>query len=124
MIKTKDQIRHLYYRTWHKISKHLKFSEGNFQLITLTQQFIQLIADVKKIPQELYGLINYGELRKKITFISEKTCVKLNELIYRGSVAIRVKGKTIRIRTPMCRALRKLNQLDGMFYSITRVDIL
>lgn len=28
VIKTKDQIRHLYYRTWHKISKHLKFSDG------------------------------------------------------------------------------------------------
>lgn len=27
-IKTKDQIRHVYYRTWHKISKHLKFSNG------------------------------------------------------------------------------------------------
>lgn len=28
MIKTKEQIRHLYYRTWHKISKHLRFSDG------------------------------------------------------------------------------------------------
>lgn len=27
-IKNKDQIRHVYYRTWHKISKHLKFSSG------------------------------------------------------------------------------------------------
>lgn len=29
MIKNKEQIRHFYYRTWLKISKHLKFSEGN-----------------------------------------------------------------------------------------------
>lgn len=28
VIKTKEQIRHLYYRTWHKISKHLKFNSG------------------------------------------------------------------------------------------------
>lgn len=28
-IKNKEQIRHFYYRTWLKISKHLKFSEGN-----------------------------------------------------------------------------------------------
>jgi hypothetical protein len=28
MIKNKEQIRHFYYRTWLKISKHLKFSEG------------------------------------------------------------------------------------------------
>ncbi|GLV35215.1 cramped [Carabus blaptoides fortunei] len=95
LIKTKDQVRHFYYRTWHKVSKHLKFAE-----------------DIKKIAQELYALINYGELRKKAGSVSEKTCMKLNELIYRGTVAIRVKGKTIRIKTPMCRALRKLNQLD------------
>lgn len=30
MIKNKEQIRHFYYRTWLKISKHLKFSEGNY----------------------------------------------------------------------------------------------
>jgi hypothetical protein len=28
LIKHRDQIRHFYYRTWHKVSKHLKFSEG------------------------------------------------------------------------------------------------
>lgn len=28
VVKTKDQVRHFYYRTWHKVSKHLKFSEG------------------------------------------------------------------------------------------------
>lgn len=32
VIKTKEQIRHLYYRTWHKISKHLKFSSGKLVL--------------------------------------------------------------------------------------------
>lgn len=106
VIKSKDQIRHLYYRNCHKISKHLKFSD-----------------EIKKVTQELYGLINYGELRKKIGFVSEKTCVKLNELIYRGSVSIRSKGKTIKVRTPMSKALRKLNQLDGkenlfLFYFI------
>lgn len=94
-IKTREQIRHLYHRTWHKISKHLIFSE-----------------DVKKVAQELYGLINYGELRKKLVSVSPKTTIKLNELIYRGSMTLRVKGKTIRIKTPMCRALRRLNQLD------------
>ncbi|KAF5300007.1 hypothetical protein FQR65_LT09263 [Abscondita terminalis] len=109
VMKTKDQVRHFYYRTWHKISKHLKFSD-----------------DIKKLAQELYGLINYGELRKKIGSVSEKTCMKLNELIYRGSVPIRFKGKTIRIKTPMCRALRKLNQLDEKHDDLklpTRVNV-
>ncbi|CAG2064135.1 unnamed protein product, partial [Timema podura] len=27
MSKTKDQVRHFYYRAWHKVSKHLKFPE-------------------------------------------------------------------------------------------------
>lgn len=48
--------------------------------------------------------------------ISEKTCVKLNELIYNGTVALRRQGKTVRVKTPMCKALRRLNQLDGMYF--------
>ncbi|XP_017762179.1 PREDICTED: protein cramped [Eufriesea mexicana] len=95
MIKNKEQIRHFYYRTWLKISKHLKFSE-----------------DVKKTSQELYGLINYGELRRKLPRIYEKVHLKLNELIYWGSTQVRLRGKTMRIKTPICRALRKLNQLE------------
>ncbi|KAK5644228.1 hypothetical protein RI129_008073 [Pyrocoelia pectoralis] len=109
VLKTKDQVRHFYYRTFHKISKHLKFSD-----------------DVKKLAQELYALINYGELRKKIGLVSEKTCMKLNELIYRGTVCVRFKGKTIRVKTPMCRALRKLNQLDEKHDDVklpTRVNV-
>ncbi|XP_015518276.1 protein cramped-like isoform X1 [Neodiprion lecontei] len=93
--KNKEQIRHFYYRTWHKISKHLKFSE-----------------DVKKASQELYGLINYGELRRKMPRMHEKAQLKLNELIYWGSTQVRLRGKTLRIKTPICRTLRKLNQLE------------
>lgn len=95
MIKNKEQIRHFYYRTWLKISKHLKFSE-----------------DVKKASQEIYGLTNYGELRRKLPRIHEKVLLKLNELIYWGSTQVRLRGKTMRIKTPICRALRKLNQLE------------
>ncbi|XP_044580453.1 uncharacterized protein LOC123262352 [Cotesia glomerata] len=95
MIKNKEQIRHFYYRTWLKISKHLKFSD-----------------DLKKTSQEIYGLINYGELRRKLPRIHEKFLLKLNELIYWGSIQVRLRGKTMRIKTPICRALRKLNQLE------------
>lgn len=101
LIKSKDQVRHLYYRSWHKISKYVKFSEG-----------------VKKLAQELYSLINYGELRKKVGSVSEKCLLKLNELIYRGSTMLRIKGKNVRVKTPMCRALRKLNQLDEKYDEI------
>nr|CAH7749649.1 unnamed protein product [Callosobruchus chinensis] len=101
LIKTKDQIRHWYNRTWHKISKHLKLSDR-----------------LKKNVQELYGLINYGELRKRIGPVSEKNLLKLQELVYKGSLTLRSKGRAIRIKTPLCKALRKLNQLDEKYDEI------
>jgi DNA-binding HxlR family transcriptional regulator len=73
-------------------------------------------ADLKNAARELYGLVNYGEIRKKIGFCTEKImCMKLNELVYKGTIQIRIKGKTLRIKTPLCRALRKLNRLQGMY---------
>lgn len=109
MIKNKEQIRHFYYRTWHKISKHLRFPD-----------------ETKKATQELYGLINFGELRKKLGSVSEKTSLKLSELIYRGFTTIRVRGKNIRVKTPICRALRKLNQQEDLAEDLklpTRVTV-
>lgn len=52
-------------------------------------------------------------MKKKLIMSSEKSFLKLRELVYKGSVTIRVKGKNIKIKTPSCRALRKLNQLEG-----------
>ncbi|XP_050682764.1 protein cramped isoform X2 [Leptidea sinapis] len=93
-LKTKTQVSHFYYRTWHKLSKHVRFDEN-----------------VKKVAQELYALINYGELRRKLESVSEKTCARLGEMVRSGSMAVRARGKTLRVRTPMCRALRRLNQI-------------
>jgi hypothetical protein len=42
-------FRTFYYRTWHKISKYIQFPEA-----------------LKKSTRELYGLINFGVLRKKL----------------------------------------------------------
>lgn len=93
--KTKEQIRQIYYQTFHKLSKYLKFSE-----------------EVKKPAQELYALINYGEMRRKLAFVSEKNCMKMKDLVYKGHVTVRSKGKNIRIKTPPCKSLRRLNQLQ------------
>lgn len=65
----------------------------------------------------MYALINFGEMRKKLVFINQKDCMKLKELVYTGSVKMRVKGKNILIKTPSCKALRKLNQLEGNHFS-------
>ncbi|XP_048481477.1 protein cramped [Plutella xylostella] len=94
MLKTKSQVSHFYYRTWHKLSKHVHFDEN-----------------VKKVAQELYALINYGELRKKLVSVPEKTCARLGEMVARGGLVLRARGRQLRVRTPPCRALRKLNQI-------------
>lgn len=78
--------------------------------------FLSLLSSVgvKKATQELYGLINFGELRKKIGgTLDERKAQKLQELIRKGSTSVRVKGKSVRVRTPICRALKKLNQIEG-----------
>ncbi|XP_037507253.1 protein cramped-like [Rhipicephalus sanguineus] len=98
-IKNKDQVRHFYYRTWHKIAKVMDIGEGR--------------EDVKKQTQELYGLINYAELRKKYSAcINQKSGQLLTELVLTGSTLVKIRGKRIRIKTPVCRALKKINNVD------------
>ncbi|XP_008192098.1 protein cramped isoform X2 [Tribolium castaneum] len=98
LIKNKLQVRHFYYKTFHMLLGPLKFNEK-----------------IPKNVQELYTLINFGEMRRKLGSISKKNCSKLNDLIANGSVPLRLKGKTVRVKTPMCRALRRLNQLDEKY---------
>jgi hypothetical protein len=96
-IKNKNQIRHFYYRTWHKIAPHIQFGPN-----------------IKKSTRELYGLVNYGELWKKVGgTLGGKLGPKLHELVQKGSTAIKHKGKTLRIRTPVCRALKELHSKAG-----------
>ncbi|XP_067407521.1 protein cramped-like isoform X2 [Emydura macquarii macquarii] len=102
MVKNKEQVRHFYYRTWHKISKYIDFDNVFSQ-------------GLKKSSLELYGLICYGELRKKIGgCMDDKNATKLNELIQIGATTVRYKGRNLRIKAPMCRALKKLCDPDGI----------
>ncbi|NXN27744.1 CRML protein, partial [Nycticryphes semicollaris] len=102
MVKNKEQVRHFYYRTWHKISKYIDFDNVFSQ-------------GLKKSSLELYGLICYGELRKKIGgCMDDKNATKLNELIQAGATTVRYKGRNLRIKAPMCRALKKLCDPDGV----------
>ncbi|CAH1778154.1 unnamed protein product [Owenia fusiformis] len=97
LVKNKEQVRHFYYRTWHKIAKYVDIQEES---------------EVKKTTQELYALINYGELRRKVRKLDDKNLDKLRELINKGSTSVKVNGKNIRVRTPVCRALKKLNNIE------------
>ncbi|KAF6734491.1 Protein cramped-like [Oryzias melastigma] len=102
MVKNKEQVRHFYYRTWHKISKHIDFANVYNRVL-------------KKSSQELYGLICYAELRKKVGgLMDDKNVAKLNELIQQGATTVRSKGRNLRIKAPMCRALKKLCDPDGV----------
>ncbi|XP_061086444.1 protein cramped-like [Conger conger] len=102
MVKNKEQVRHFYYRTWHKISKYIDFSNAYSRVL-------------KKSSQELYGLICYAELRKKVGgLMDDKNVAKLNELIQHGATTVRSKGRNLRIKVPMCRALKKLCDPDGV----------
>uniref|UniRef100_A0A8B9LPW1 Protein cramped-like n=1 Tax=Astyanax mexicanus TaxID=7994 RepID=A0A8B9LPW1_ASTMX len=102
IVKNKEQVRHFYYRTWHKISKHIDFNNAYSRVL-------------KKSSQELYGLICYAELRKKVGgLMDDKNVAKLNELIQQGATTVRFKGRNLRIKAPMCRALKKLCDPDGM----------
>ncbi|KAH8361045.1 hypothetical protein KR200_002519 [Drosophila serrata] len=108
--KTKDQVRQHYYQTYHKICKYVRYSE-----------------ELKKPAQELYTLINYGEMRRKQQFLTEKHFMKLKQLVYHGQITVRCKGKNIRIKTPSCKALRRLNQLDDSLEDIrlpSKVEVL
>ncbi|EDW81924.2 uncharacterized protein Dwil_GK25402 [Drosophila willistoni] len=108
--KTKDHVRQHYYQTYHKICKYVRYSE-----------------ELKKPAQELYTLINYGEMRRKLQFLTEKHFMKLKHLVYHGQITVRCKGKNIRIKTPSCKALRRLNQLDDSLEDIrlpSKVEVL
>ena len=75
-----------------------------------------LFIGVKRSTQELYGLVNYGEIRKKTGGnLDERKGQKLQELVEKGSTSVRVKGKSIRIKTPICRALKKINEIESKF---------
>ena len=62
----------------------------------------------------MYSLINFGELRKRLgSQLDDKTGLKLRELIFKGHTSVKIKGKTHRLRTPTCVALKKLNEING-----------
>ena len=96
--KNKEQIRTFYYRTWHKISKHINFPND---------------LKIKKSCCELYGLCNYGVLRKKTgSQLDDKYGANLQQLVFEGHTTVRVRGRMYRLKTPTCAALKKMKDLE------------
>lgn len=94
--KKRDQIRNFYNKLYAKLS-----------------QLIGKLDDrVEKVIQELYLLINYGEIWKKHGFkFNNKTKKLLEELVHQGYTTLRFKNKNVRLRTPPCKALKKINEI-------------
>lgn len=96
--RKREQIRNFYNKLYAKLS-----------------QLVGKLDDrVDKVNQELYLLINYGEIWKKHGFKSNnktKTKKLLEELVYQGYTITRLKNKNVRLRTPPCKALKKINEI-------------
>lgn len=94
--KKREQIRNFYNKLYAKLS-----------------QLIGKLDDrVEKVNQELYLLINYGEIWKKHGFkFNNKTKKLLEELVHQGFTTLRFKNKNVRLRTPPCKALKKINEI-------------
>ena len=92
--KKREQIRNFYNKLYTELSK------------VISKPFDDRI---EKVNQELYLLINYGEIWKKLGLKFEKKRRVLEELVYQGSSTLRFNNKNIRLRTPPCKALKKIN---------------
>lgn len=94
--KKREQIRNFYNKLYTKLS-----------------QLVGKLDDrIEKVNQELYLLINYGEIWKKHGFkFNNKTKKLLEELVYQGYTTLRFKNKNVRLRTPSCKALKKINEI-------------
>jgi len=78
---------------------------------------------MKKAYQELYGLVNFGELRKRQRILNAKSAAKLCELVEKGTATIKVRGKTFRLKTPICKALKRLNGLEDVEHTRTPLKL-
>lgn len=94
--RKREQIRNFYNKLYAKLSELIG----------------KLDDRVERVNQELYLLINYGEIWKRHGFkFNTKTKRLLEELVYQGSTTFRFEKKNVRLRTPPCKALKKINEI-------------
>ena len=102
--KKLNQIRNFYNKLYKELSQHID------------TDLKQDLDRIEKVNQELYLLINYGEIWKKHgkfkSFkFNDKTRKLLEQLVSQGSTTIRFRNKNVRLRTPPCKALKKINEI-------------
>ncbi|CAH8525230.1 unnamed protein product [Heterobilharzia americana] len=95
--RTREQVRFFYQQTWHKIRRYVKFRE-----------------DVPQHVREVYAIVNYSVLRTRIKKpLDHRLGEKLNELVHCGTTVIKHNGRRFLLRTPVCPALKQLNNISA-----------
>ncbi|XP_001631610.2 mucin-12 isoform X2 [Nematostella vectensis] len=104
LVKNKDQVRHFYYRTLNKI---LKYIPEDKQPTGETDPH-------QRTTNELFALMCYGEMRKKVCGgLCGKQWKKLTELMADGRASIRQNGRIIRLRAPTFKSTKEAEQNQG-----------
>ena len=76
---------------------------------------INLDSGVRKKYMEILALVNYGEiLRKTEREITKRTAENLNEMIYKGSTVMKMPGRVVRVKTPMCPVVKRFMKKKDM----------
>ncbi|CAH8848587.1 unnamed protein product [Trichobilharzia szidati] len=93
--RTREQVRFFYQQTWHKIRRYVKFPD-----------------EVPQHVREVYAIVNYSVIRTRIKKpLHHRLGEKLNELIHCGTTVIKHNGRRFLLRTPVCPALKQLNNI-------------
>ncbi|CAH8531408.1 unnamed protein product [Schistosoma intercalatum] len=94
--RTREQVRFFYQQTWHKVRRYTKFPE-----------------EVPQHVREVYAIVNYSVLRTRIKKpLDHRLGEKLNELVHCGTTVIKHNGRRFLLRTPVCPALKQLNNIS------------
>ena len=76
---------------------------------------INLDSGVRKKYMEILALVNYGEiLRKTERDINKRTAENLNEMIYKGSTVMKMPGRVVRVKTPLCPVVKRFMKKKEM----------
>jgi hypothetical protein len=113
--RSKEQIRHFYYRTWHKVAKYVTIplikenaatsdaTTTNQQTNSIASNYTIIIDNLPLRDIQVKCLIAYNTLMNKSHRWNKKTALKLVELVNHGWTTVREKGKINRLRMPICK---------------------
>jgi hypothetical protein len=124
--RSREQIRHFYYRTLHKITKYVSIpmskdaanantsATASAAAVASSSSTNILTTNNSLRDTQVRCLIAYHTLMNKSLRWNKKTAIKLVELIDHGKVKIVEKGKITRLRMPICKVSSKTISKDEL----------